>query len=311
MTFGSPIEEHLILWPELWEEFLREAGTTPEEKPLAADPMPPGARGADQVVELPRFRGDPIAYRLTMRRADWIAGITAGRRVFEPRGHRGGTGAHPGHEVVFSRYPFPGKAHVDYWGDQGRLRPFHQRRWSRRGAGTRGAQFRKRPPEQPRGIGLLSAGRALPAPGGSCCSTAVWFMTRGVHGFLYPDGFRYQVRKDPEPVGSMGHLSRDVAGISLLLMGITVAAHPPPDTVLVVPAGGLRRVPGRHGGLSPDRDREHPGIPEPLRPAGSACLRGRGVRGRGGFPIRACRSWPGQSAGPGRWRPATPGRISD
>lgn len=91
MTLGSPIDKHLILWPELF-------GSGP---PASRPPQPIDWRNYYDY-------GDPVGFALDEARA-WLDGNRwAG--VFDF------TGA-PGHDNGFARYPFPGKAHVDYWTD--------------------------------------------------------------------------------------------------------------------------------------------------------------------------------------------------
>jgi hypothetical protein len=92
MTFGSPIDKHLVLWPEIWR----------------------GLQNLQQRKGLPPIqwrnytdRGDPVGFELDTARA-WMAdrGIT----VFDFQKQ---------HDILFTRYLFPGKAHVDYWKDPG------------------------------------------------------------------------------------------------------------------------------------------------------------------------------------------------
>jgi hypothetical protein len=95
MTIGSPINKHLLLWPELWQE-------------LAAPPRP-----------LPHFRpiewrnyydyGDPVGFRLDTARTWLDTNGWDGYFAFNPREH----------DIGFTRYYFAGKAHTDYWNDQG------------------------------------------------------------------------------------------------------------------------------------------------------------------------------------------------
>ncbi len=108
MTIGSPIEEHLILWPELFQPF--ELGTDPTtgvSRPAYKwKPTSPEKR-----IKWRNYydHGDPIAYRLA-ETSDWMA-RNQWDEVFEFERAK--------HEFVFSRYPFPGKAHNDYWEDPG------------------------------------------------------------------------------------------------------------------------------------------------------------------------------------------------
>jgi hypothetical protein len=91
MTLGSPIDKHLVLWPELF-------GTTP---PSAAPQRP---------IEWRNYydHGDPVGFALDDARK-WIA-RRGWRGVFDFDDAKG-------HDIGFTRYPFPGKAHVDYWND--------------------------------------------------------------------------------------------------------------------------------------------------------------------------------------------------
>jgi hypothetical protein len=91
MTIGSPIDKHLTLWPELFASL-----AVPQRRP--ARPIP-WRNYYDH--------GDPIGFELDQARAHF-AEPTAWRGVFdfEAKDDRG-----------FSRYPFPGKAHNDYWHD--------------------------------------------------------------------------------------------------------------------------------------------------------------------------------------------------
>jgi len=90
MTIGSPIEIHHLLWPALWQETLRQPS--------------PDARG----IKIPWHNymdyGDPIAYELP-NTTHWLE-TTHFADHLTPVTH------------AFSRYPLPGKAHVDYWADK-------------------------------------------------------------------------------------------------------------------------------------------------------------------------------------------------
>jgi len=97
MTLGSPIDKHLFFWPGLF-------GGNP---PAYAPPQPIAWRNYYDY-------GDPIGFGLDAAR-DWLepkasgpgAGLTW-QQVFE---------FEEKHDFGFTRYPFPGKAHVDYWTD--------------------------------------------------------------------------------------------------------------------------------------------------------------------------------------------------
>lgn len=90
MTIGSPIETHLLLWADLWQY----------------RPSPVAAPAAPIVWWNYLDHGDPIAYRLIETRA-WMKKHGWMRHFDFPDAH----------DVGFSRYVLPGKAHVDYWAD--------------------------------------------------------------------------------------------------------------------------------------------------------------------------------------------------
>ncbi len=96
VTLGSPIDKHLIVWPELWQHFEDETPATerlPLEKPI-------------------RWHnyydyGDPVGFDLDEARA-WLT-KTGWCRHFEFADENADFG--------FTRYMMPGVAHVEYWKD--------------------------------------------------------------------------------------------------------------------------------------------------------------------------------------------------
>jgi hypothetical protein len=93
MTLGSPIDKHLILWPELFEAF---GSPRVEQKPVKA-------------IEWRNYydHGDPVGFELDTARARFTKGLWKGIFNFDENDDHG-----------FTRYFFPGKAHVDYWKDE-------------------------------------------------------------------------------------------------------------------------------------------------------------------------------------------------
>lgn len=89
MTIGSPIETHHLLWPNLWSE------------------LRPHSDHAGVCIPWCNYfdYGDPIAYSLTETNR-WLA-RTGWRQHLDLS------------ETAFSRSYFPGKAHIDYWEDDG------------------------------------------------------------------------------------------------------------------------------------------------------------------------------------------------
>jgi hypothetical protein len=94
MTIGSPLNKHLFLWPELFQE-------------RAA---PPGQGPAVKIDWRNYYdRGDPVGFRLDQM-WQWLE-KTRWDRFFTFGGEE--------RDVGFTRYMFPGKAHTDYWKDEG------------------------------------------------------------------------------------------------------------------------------------------------------------------------------------------------
>jgi hypothetical protein len=92
MTIGSPIDKHLVLWRDLWTNF--------EGPPIVNLP--------DQKIQWRNYYdfGDPIGFELDVARA-WLCKYNYDAAFDFPASHDHG----------FGRYPFPGKAHNDYWTD--------------------------------------------------------------------------------------------------------------------------------------------------------------------------------------------------
>ena len=100
MTIGSPIDKHLILWPDLFSTFtgpdtLALFGTLPADHP------PPTIRWLNYVDN-----GDPVGFELDTAR--WWMHEHGYDRVFAFTASD---------DYYFTRYYVPGKAHTDYWDD--------------------------------------------------------------------------------------------------------------------------------------------------------------------------------------------------
>lgn len=97
MTIGSPIDKHLVLWPELF---------TALKKPLH-QPVKPLQIEWRNYYDL----GDPVGFELPMA-----------RQIFNGDGQQAKSPWHwfnfpVAHDHGFTRSLFPGKAHTDYWND--------------------------------------------------------------------------------------------------------------------------------------------------------------------------------------------------
>ena len=229
MTIGSPIEEHLLLWPELWNPY-----ETPKDPALAGNGSPQPDRPSLRLKWTPakdkriRWRnyldyGDPIAYRLQST-SEWLR-KNGWDEVFEfdPAEH----------EFLFSRYLFPGKAHNDYWEDRevfghfletvaGQALPLAAgARPDPADAAPRRANFGE--PKSHYLIDVVSRVVPYVIPA-MLLFLGVFLLYRGVRGFLDP------VEAGNEPVGTV---VRNVAGAWALFAGITAGARIPRLTRLL------------------------------------------------------------------------------
>ncbi|SAK48221.1 hypothetical protein AWB76_01168 [Caballeronia temeraria] len=105
MTIGSPIDKHILLWPKLWEGMalkseLQGNAVTQIERPGGPITLPSRIRWRNYYDF-----GDPVGFALDTARAYLDR---HGCLAFE---------FERGHDIGFSRYWLPGKAHTDYWTD--------------------------------------------------------------------------------------------------------------------------------------------------------------------------------------------------
>lgn len=103
MTIGSPIGKHQLLWPWLWDH-------------LDGLPALPPLPGGEPAPARPTIRwcnyydyGDPVGFNLQNAR-NWLLS-NGWHSIFD-------FGAGNVGDIGFTRYPFPGKAHTDYWNDE-------------------------------------------------------------------------------------------------------------------------------------------------------------------------------------------------
>jgi len=197
MTLGSPIDKHLVLWPELFGD----------HEPVHA----PGQR-----IQWRNYydHGDPIGFALDDVRA-WME-LHKWETVFEfPAENDHG----------FSRYPFPGKAHVDYWTDNAVFGHFistvvGERSCQQTAPATRSAI---NPPADRPVKKWLSY--TVPYVGvAALMFVAVYILFRAVVEAIGP---ALATPEDPRPFETTAQVFSAVARTSLVLMGVTVAARLP------------------------------------------------------------------------------------
>jgi hypothetical protein len=189
MTIGSPIDKHLILWPDLFTSFTG---------PAASLTMPP-IRWLNYVDN-----GDPVGFELDTAR--WWMGVHGYDRIFAF------TAAD---DYYFTRYPVPGKAHTDYWTDPDVFQHFIM-------TVVAPPLTNDDPPPPPRREALKNGPRSLlwakftsyvvayliPLV---AAFAAVWCLMKGVEQYLDPKG----EQEHPD-------LIRNVLAMGLLLTGATV-----------------------------------------------------------------------------------------
>jgi len=123
MTIGSPIDKHLALWDGLWSDQLgklktQRAGETAEGSAKRTKLRLSDARVITRIEWRNYYDyGDPVGFKLNAAR-DFLRDQECEAFNFED--DRDGEQ----HDLGFSRYVLPGKAHVDYWGDNEVFRHF-------------------------------------------------------------------------------------------------------------------------------------------------------------------------------------------
>lgn len=114
MTIGSPIDKHLLLWPSIWPRQHTVADMPPCRSGLP--PEAPARRWREAVPPIEWFNyydlGDPIGFELDTAR-EYLKAHECAAFAFDKT-----------HDIGFSRYLVPGKAHTGYWTDREVFRHF-------------------------------------------------------------------------------------------------------------------------------------------------------------------------------------------
>jgi hypothetical protein len=188
MTIGSPINKHLLLWPELWRDL---------KNPLGPPP--------DFPIQWRNYYdfGDPIGYRLDTVRT-WLHG----------NGWQSYFAFNPNEDDIgFTRYYFAGKAHNDYWEDEGVFGHFIQTVVK-----PPKIEERQDPKTYARPSSHFLASLASPTLP-YVLSAALVFL--GVYLLYKAVGERLTIDEN------FFEITKNVCGISYLLIGITVAVRIP------------------------------------------------------------------------------------
>jgi hypothetical protein len=212
MTIGSPIDKHLILWPDLWDDLQEQH---PKVKSWSTYPPIWWRNYYDY--------GDPVGFRLDTAR-DWLKDHNW-KSVFEFEDR---------HDHGFSRYLFPGAAHIDYWGDEevfGHFietvvfaprdpetgKPLNQESQKPETQKPTGRSFREPPPTK----GWQRIGSfVIPY------FVVYLLIFLGVY-LVYKGTLEYLVPPGPERAPYLSHVFKNVAGISALMMGMITLARIP------------------------------------------------------------------------------------
>jgi uncharacterized protein involved in cysteine biosynthesis len=211
MTIGSPIDKHILLWPKLWEGMALKSdmqgdAVTQVERPGGPITLPSRIRWRNYYDF-----GDPVGFALDTARAYLDH---RGCRAFE---------FEPVHDIGFSRYWLPGKAHTDYWTDGDVFGHFIENVVLDKDTA--------KAPQNRRFRGIVST--AIPyLLSFSLHLLAVFFIYKAVTASS--DSGAGGTSTAPEFI----YLTRSVFALACLLMGTTVAARLP----RLVNARGVRRT---------------------------------------------------------------------
>jgi hypothetical protein len=200
MTIGSPIDKHLILWPELFNDY-RKPKFEPEKQ-----------------IEWRNYydKGDPIGFNLNTIRK-WLRGewgdFTHKWSAFHFEDDC---------DFGFTRYPFPGKAHNDYWTDDAVFGHFIRTVLDEKPAPP--PPKKKVDYTKPPGDKRLKkyASYVLPYVGAFVLLfVAVFVLYKAIDGYTHPDPDKTL------PEETTWDIFRIVISYTLLLAGLTVAARIP------------------------------------------------------------------------------------
>ena len=213
ITIGSPIDKHIVMWPELWEgedwkEPADKLGRFSIEKPI------PWFNYYD--------KGDPVGFDLNTAR-DFLGAPERGlvNRNLDGTGQKPLLSFPEEHDLGFTRYPLPGKAHNDYFTDTDVFEHYSRQVTGEGSAGK---------PKTRRWAWVFS--RVCPyLLAVLVMAVGVWLLHKAVLEYLLPvkgtanaaADVATQAKANTPP--NPDHTYPNVAGITLLLVGMTVVTR--------------------------------------------------------------------------------------
>jgi len=207
MTFGSPIDKHLALWPSLWDEFKGKLQTTLEQGRVLFATSGRRKLLLDRPIQWRNYYdlGDPIGFKLDSARS-FLKEEGCAAFEFDAQAH----------DLGFSRYTFPGKAHNDYWEDDAVFEHFMQDVVFRPADGMPPDGASAPPPTSRPHVRLVST--TLPyLLTGAVHFVAMFVLLKALASFMGAG----------VDAGAAPSLSVQVPMLSLLLLGVTVTARLP------------------------------------------------------------------------------------
>ncbi|MEJ7637541.1 MAG: hypothetical protein WKF75_05990 [Singulisphaera sp.] len=202
MTIGSPLNKHVILWPDIFEDRLE-------------PPSPPPPRTERIHWRNYYDHGDPVAFDLAPTR-QWMES-KGWAPFFDFNGPE--DDPEPNHDHGFTRYFFPGAAHNDYWRDGHVFGHFIQEVVNKRLPKIRPVPHVGAYDVPKDNYFAVLTSYLLPyAMAAGLLFLAVYLLYKAVRACVDPWGARLE---------SSMEIIANVAGISALIAGMTVMARLP------------------------------------------------------------------------------------
>lgn len=207
MTIGSPIDKHLVLWPKLWQDLQLQSRRKADGSVVFSGGSGRERLRLERPIEWRNYYdyGDPIGFRLETA-VRFLAKNECAAFAFETDKH----------DIGFSRYWLPGKAHNDYWGDASVFGHFIEDVVMRPAVPADVPASEPARPVSNRLVGVVST--AIPYLVAAVLHfAAVFVLFKAVTAFIDPTAHSV----------SLDQTSLQVALLALLLLGVTITARLP------------------------------------------------------------------------------------